>query len=532
MTTAYDRPFDLVLVRESDGQPALPGRSADVDAPSRVNGWAEAVRAGGGSGYDVRVLLDGDDRDRPLFAALADRLNRDVLVAPPGGLLGPHSGDPIPRVAGVAADWIVVQPPRFTTREPGWFALHDGRIRPRTGPARLTGPGVVAFIDRDDFVMLRADLAGWLDSGPALDDGGLFVTVPVRAGRFAVTDYSGHTVRASGTGLAAALADRWLYGIGLHLGLTWPDDAAEQVLLSDALAELADVTGATVWTPPTGGATTVTAEGPVVHDRHGRPARWQLRTRAGAPHDGPSDRVVPAAHARPVRRPPVWSRPRRPDAADPPDRFDPDPLDLWLVSPWPLDRVVREGLPVASLHVPASIDPVGSGSRLRLHVASGGAVADPAPGPAGRYLIPVEKLDRTRLADTGLPLTVRSSGASHGLDGVPDGLPRWPRSTATAYAVVPDPSQRSDVRPIHRTRPTVTGPGRLLKLRVPAERALDLAAAAARLAAAPLLRTRVPELVAAGDTLVVPPAAWPEVTVVAEFADGAWHTPSSETFGR
>jgi hypothetical protein len=85
--------------------------------------------------------------------------------------------------------------------------------------------------------------------------------VSVRAGGFLLDERAG-TPRPAGTvytgqELAAALTPLQLFGGELRLWLRWPDQPADQRRLDDNLAELAETTGATVWTPPVGGRAVV-----------------------------------------------------------------------------------------------------------------------------------------------------------------------------------------------------------------------------------------------------------------------------------
>ena len=158
------------------------------------------------------------------------------------GAAGP--GDPPPM------DWLVIQPPDLATPLPGWFAVDHGLVRPRRGVVGLPLRGGVVLATRADFVTRRAT-AHRLG---AASDGLVTVAVTARAGGFLVGDYGGTQRVYSGGQLAAILGDLPLYGSDLRLWLTWPSDPDEQHELATQARELAETTGATVWTPPPGGS--------------------------------------------------------------------------------------------------------------------------------------------------------------------------------------------------------------------------------------------------------------------------------------
>jgi hypothetical protein len=441
-------------------------------------------------GYDVR-LLGGD---RALAEKIAGQLSRDVWIAQ-----GPA--------------WIAVQPPRFATPLDSWFTFAEGRIRPRNGLAALPLADGVVFTDRDGFVATRAAIDRlFADSVTTLG-------APVENGRFRLTSYAGEVSSLDGAQLAAALGDRWLYGVDLRMWLSWPRDPDGQALLRANLVALADATGASVWAPPVGGAALVVDGELVARDRDGAVAAWQVFHPAGGRigavtlGSDASGRLVvggsPAPTPSAVEGPaPVVHR--RSAGIDLPSPLvvNETALEIFVDSPWPLSRVEREGLPASGRYV------LSSSSGLKLRVAPGGAVKDPRG-----WLVPAGWLDRTVLVESGRPLVLRSTGASHGVDGLPEDVPRLTRALEV-FARIPasppsaPPPPAPDLLPVQRA--SFDGPGELVRLRLAAGQALDIAAAAERLSETPLLRTRLPELRLAGVELAVPRSAYAHVAVVAE----------------
>ena len=94
---------------------------------------------------------------------------------------------------------------------------------------------------------------------------------------FLLGDYNAASWLADAPEVAASLATIPLYGANLRLWLSWPKTTDERGRLRSGLAELAELTGATVWAPAEGGAVRVLPDsrdlGAV--DRHGRPSVWE-----------------------------------------------------------------------------------------------------------------------------------------------------------------------------------------------------------------------------------------------------------------
>ncbi|MEU8372632.1 hypothetical protein AB0C22_05865 [Micromonospora sp. NPDC048894] len=255
--------FDLWLAPGPGGRlvvPTDPGRPLDARAVATL------VRHGADAAQDVRILADDGARHVELFTEVAGLLGHDVLVSPDGSDIrhatdrttgpatrstsdgGPLDAVPLDRVTRQPMDWLVLQPPDLATSLPGWFAVDDGLVRPRTGVVGLPLPDGLALATRADFVTRRAT-AHRLGASTGV----VTVAVTARSGGFLVGNYSGTQDVHSGGQLAAVLGDLPLYGADLRLWLTWPSDADEQARLVTQVVELAETTGATVWTPPPGG---------------------------------------------------------------------------------------------------------------------------------------------------------------------------------------------------------------------------------------------------------------------------------------
>ncbi|WP_428964153.1 hypothetical protein [Micromonospora fluostatini] len=357
--------FDLWLAPGPEGRlvvPTDPGRSLDA------RGVADLVRRGGEAADDVRILTDDGARHTDLFTEVAGLLGHDVLISPEGSDIrhitarklgggdpgdGPDGGGPLhalplDRVTRRPMDWIVLQPPDLATPLPGWFAVDEGLVRPRTGVVGLPLPAGLALATRADFVARRAT-AHRLGGG---SEDLVTVAVTARSGGFLVGNYSGTQEVHSGGQLAALLGDLPLYGADLRLWLTWPSDSGEQAKLAEQAAELAETTGATVWTPPPGGRAEL-----IDHQR-------DLRA------------LDPAGAAVP------WQA-HRPRYADGPPTLAATP-DGRLVSRLARQRIVVA--PVATPTAPAA--PVaGPDTGAGVPAAAGpspapAAGAEPAPGPA------------------------------------------------------------------------------------------------------------------------------------------------------
>ncbi|MGX4654699.1 hypothetical protein ACWCHM_13470 [Micromonospora sp. SCSIO 07396] len=364
--------YDLWLAPGPGGRlvvPSAPGRPLDARAVATL------VRHGADAAQDVRILADDGARHLDLFTEVAGLLGHDVLVSPDGSDIrhtvdrsatgparpaadsGPLDAVPLDRVTRQPMDWLVLQPPDLATSLPGWFAVGDGLVRPRTGVVGLPLPDGLALATRADFVTRRAT-AHRLGASTGV----VTVAVTARSGGFLVGTYSGTQDVHSGGQLAALLGDLPLYGADLRLWLTWPSDADEQARLVAEVVELAETTGATVWTPPAGGRAELIDDRRDLRafDPTGAVARWQ-------------------AH--------------RPRYADGPSTLDATPEGL-LVS-----RLVRERIVVASPATGGVDAEAADGHRAPARAD------DPAPGPDGTDASlptdPADPASRTPVDDAG-----------------------------------------------------------------------------------------------------------------------------------
>ncbi|QLQ36445.1 hypothetical protein [Micromonospora robiginosa] len=434
--------LDLWLVCGPRGRPALPSEpERPLDAPA----VAELVRRTGDVADDVRILADDGARHAELFTEVAGLLGHDVLVSPDGADIrqvlpartpevgdGPLHALPLDRVTRQPMDWLVLQPPDLATPLPGWFAMEDGLVRPRTGVVNLPLATGVALATRADFVARRATAHRLGATGSEL----VTVSVTVRAGGFLIGDYSGtQQVRDAGH-LAALLGELPLYGADLRLWLTWPSEPDEQAKLVTQAAELAETTGATVWTPPPGGRAELLgdrrdlraldaaggvapwqahrpryAEGPPAVDATPdgllapRVSRQRVVVTGDAPPDdtptGDADDAAPndtgsdgtgsdgtapdgpgPARPAPSARPTLAAETRRAPRYGPPwlrpgQQVNVTTFEAFVPVTGDLERAAADGVPSAELFLVAHLDPRSAPQRsdlLRVRVEPGGAI--------------------------------------------------------------------------------------------------------------------------------------------------------------
>ena len=230
-----------------------------------------------------------------------------------------------------------------------------------------------------------------------------------------------------------------------------------------------------------------------------------------------------------------------------------EPVELYVICATDPARAAVEGLPtphlfaIGLLRPPAStrLDP--GEHLLRVRVLDGGAVdlssIDVHVPPTLRlllatrgvsYVLPAGLLDRTRLLDgwTAHPgggyagreefpgerrLVLRSVGARHGVQGLPVEVPRWPRAADdTAYALLPSPRVATEAGALVllADKPRVKAGHRLLRLRVPRRRAIDVRAAARQLAGLSGVRSAAAALHDKKIQLVLPSRDYDKVSVV------------------
>ncbi|MFC0097793.1 hypothetical protein ACFFKH_09650 [Micromonospora marina] len=435
--------LDLWLVCGPRGRPALP---TEPDRPLDAPAVADLVRRTGDAADDVRILADDGARHADLFTEVAGLLGHDVLVSPDGADIrqvlagrapdaddGPLHALPLDRVTRQPMDWLVLQPPDLATPLPGWFAMEDGLVRPRTGVVNLPLATGVALATRADFVARRATAHRLGASVPEL----VTVSVTARFGGFLIGDYSGtQQVRDAGH-LAALLGELPLYGADLRLWLTWPSEPDEQVKLVAQAADLAEITGATVWTPPPGGRAELVGDRRDLRalDAAGGVAAWQAHRPRYA--DGPSavdatadgmlvprssrQRIVVVADAQataapagstpdatgpggtvsagtasagtgadgrgagrpaPGARPTLAAESRRAGRYGPPwlhpgQQVNVATFEAFVPVTGDLERAATEGVPTAELCLVAHLDPRSAPRRtdlLRVRIAPGGAI--------------------------------------------------------------------------------------------------------------------------------------------------------------
>nr|BFE59539.1 hypothetical protein GCM10020063_040650 [Dactylosporangium thailandense] len=622
--------FDLCLVRDSTGAVTLPHGPAEALSARRL---ADLVLVGGGGEDDVRILVDDGARSAALFGELAGLLGRDVLVSPAGTAMSSRrasGGAPelVPVDAeGNVRDWQVIQPPELATALPGWFTLSGGTVRHRRGTVALPLPNGLALATRADFVSRRASTARLRAGHPDLTT----VAVTVRDGGFVIGAYDGTQDVRSAAGLAAAVADLPLFGTDLRLWLAWPSAPHERSRLAAQAAELARLSGATVWTPPIGGRAVVMDDGGDLGaiDADGRPAGWHDYPPTGehrsaaletdrhgrlvpakpitisAPPVAAADDEVPPPEVAPLDVPPSADAPppdevlpelaapvtdgvleRRHEDPGPPVGLRPpiarrsrrgsahgvawlprrppvntEPFEVYVPCATTPRRAAVDGVPSPDLFLLGRLEPRpiteprAPQYLLRIRVEAGGAVelghlSVRVPSHLqhlvhlGLYLLPIGWLEQARLVGgyelteggpvpvdriADEPVTIRSTGARHGIDGLPNEAVRWPqRRPGTAYAMVPETGteagQPGHRLPLLRRRPRPEDGFRLVQLRIPRRRAIDAGRTAAALGQLTALRPGDAEPAEADQGLVLPSRSYERVEVRRVYlpVDGRW----------
>jgi hypothetical protein len=405
--------FDLWLGPGPRGGLVLP---AQPDRSLNARALTELIHRSGEAANDVRILANDGARHAELFSEVAGLLGHDVLVSPDGtdvrhhavrGSNGPMHAVPLDRRTHRAMDWLVIQPPDLATPLPGWFAVDRGLVGPRKGVVGLPLRDGLVLACRADFVTRRAT-AHRLDAAP---EQLLTVVVTARAGGFMVSDYGGTQRLYSGGQLAAVLGDLPLYNSDLRLWLAWPSDPDEQQSLAVQVRELAETTGATVWTPPVGGRAELVDDRRDLRalDQAGEAVEWQAhRSRfAGgrralratpngllapalvresiavhhrlAPAALPAPAASPLALPPPVSLPPTSSPPApAPPAPSPPAPAPPAPSPSTPAPAPPAPSPPAPPVPAGPAHArpsPASAMPAGPAPARPVRAAP------PAPAP-------------------------------------------------------------------------------------------------------------------------------------------------------
>jgi hypothetical protein len=201
-------------------------------------------------------------------------------------------------------------------------------------------------------------------------------------------------------------------------------------------------------------------------------------------------------------------------------RVNAEPVDLYVIANAGPDRILEEGLPTPHLFAvgllrppaPESLRP--GESLVRVRVGEAGAVdlssidvhVPPALqlllSSAGEsYLLPGGLLERAQVVAGYVvqpgggyrpaiefsgrqSLRLRCFGARHGVEGLPADVPRWPQAAEdNAYALFPGPRVAADGGALAMlpAKPRTKDGHRLLRLRVPRRRAIDVRAAAGQL---------------------------------------------------
>ncbi len=249
-----------------------------------------------------------------------------------------------------------------------------------------------------------------------------------------------------------------------------------------------------------------------------------------------------------------------------PPMVNAEPIELYLRSTCKPTVAAAKGVPSPDPFLVGRLDPLpppgGSTAEyvLRVRVEPGGAVDLRWPEqhvpPAvalqlcpRAYLIPAGLLHRVTLLAgylveesgalcqivefAGTPILLRYANARHGIDGLPNDVPRWPRtSTAAAYALLPGPTNVALAGWIPlRRKPPKFAEGRLVQLRIERRQALDVAAVANQSSTLTSVRSRLGQLSEAGIELILPMRSYERTSVVRvlEAQDGHWQVSPGAT---
>ena len=316
-TRPVRRPFglyDIALVVETDGGLAWPER---VDASLSAAELVELVHRAGADDCDIRILNAPGEQNLPALRAVAQRLGRDILIAPIGAEVvrlpptPPATTDtgsdadelvPIDATSGYPVDWLTVQPSGDVGAAFGWFDLVGGLVAPRSGLVALPLSGGGRMVaTRETFVRARDAAAALRPGHPGL----VTVGVEVRGGDFVLGLYNHRTVLADGVELAAALSALPLYRANLRLWLRWPTTAPDRHHLRGNVELLAEATGATVWVPDEPGGVTM-LDGCLdlaAIDASGRAQRWRAYGPPGPFESDVDGRLVPVGGVRVIHMP-------------------------------------------------------------------------------------------------------------------------------------------------------------------------------------------------------------------------------------
>ncbi|WP_035086576.1 hypothetical protein [Catenuloplanes japonicus] len=500
--------------------------------------------------------------------ALAEATGAVIWTPEPGGqaVLLRGSRDLAARDRdGTVVGWRAYRPPHAPEQD-RFETDPDGRLAPHGGP-KVVAIGGVSLLnvgrDVDDrYDELSAEPGMMLIDLTVLDDGRLALRygdgsnlAVGAAGLRSLLEGSGW--KSEDLQLLTTVTPERTDGLREHLSVleaelgveVWTLSPGAEVVVADGLARAVDEQRRPArWLRAADPATVDTGrwrndDGWLIPRRRHTP-----RTQAAPPPPAaepaaaapPPDRVLPPPSPRPsLTLPGRGTRPHGVRWLSDQPEVNAEPVRLWLSSTWAPQRVAVEGVPSPNLFLVAHLD----GERvsgaapgrhlLCLRVGAGGAVhlsrAENVPAglkhlSSGTYLLPAGWLDQATLQTAYLigddgrpgeevevqpnPIVLRSTGARHGTEGMPNEVITWPRTDrpAAAWALIPEAPAMpdGDFIQLHTKRPAVTEGKRLVHLQVSKGRAIDVTASAAGLVALTSIRSRLPELVANGVTLLLP----------------------------
>jgi hypothetical protein len=240
-------------------------------------------------------------------------------------------------------------------------------------------------------------------------------------------------------------------------------------------------------------------------------------------------------------------------------RVNAEPVDLYVIANGSPDRILEEGMLTPHLFAVGLLRPPASESLrpaeclLRVRVGEAGAVdlssIDVHVPPALQlllsnagesYLLPGGLLERAQVvagyvAEPGggyrpaiefsgrQSLRLRCFGARHGVEGLPADVPRWPQAANdNAYALFPGLRVAAEGGALAMLpgKPRAKDGHRLLRLRVPRRRAIDVRAAAGQLEPLGSVLSTAAALNDRKVELILPGRDFDKVTVVQVLAPG------------
>jgi hypothetical protein len=210
-------------------------------------------------------------------------------------------------------------------------------------------------------------------------------------------------------------------------------------------------------------------------------------------------------------------------------------FDLYIESRWPAEQAAESGIPSSRMFLVGHVDPSPTRApyEIRIRVGRHGAVDVPATGVApppelrnevcakDAYVVPAAWLDQCQIVlDSGcVPATVWCTGATHGIEGLPEIGQAWPhtmRGSLRAYALVPAAGSDASWVRLRRRPPKITN-RRLVEVRVSKRLVIDLARLSARMPALPAVRTILPDLRSQGARCILPRQEFAQALAVRAF---------------